>query len=210
MAFCPIKSAFSMGMGTKHWVLGNLTKVWPITKSIIHPRHTAPMSLKSSNAANALIKLFSLLAVATIVAAFAVTMSRHAPSVYSPETSVTSSGAKIGRVGVWIDDSEHYSSRPGSVGDEEFRNLAPYVEKTNGEFSPVAMVHQLQCLQVIREEYATRTTRKMAEHCLQYLRQSVLCAADTRLESVRFSKPPHVVALPGEYECRDWTKVMEV
>jgi Mycotoxin biosynthesis protein UstYa len=70
------------------------------------------------------------------------------------------------------------------------------------------MVHQLQCLQVLRAEYTAGLVTEMSQHCMEYLRQSILCAADTRLESVRFFRPPHVVALPGEYECKDWTEVL--
>lgn len=112
----------------------------------------------------------------------------------------------INRTAVWIDDTKHYQIR-GSTADQEFDTLAPAVDFESGEFSPVSMVHQLQCLQVIRKEYGEGTQTALAEHCMQYLRQSILCAADTRLESVRFSRPPHVVALPGEYECRDWTSI---
>ncbi|KIJ25900.1 hypothetical protein M422DRAFT_136836, partial [Sphaerobolus stellatus SS14] len=71
----------------------------------------------------------------------------------------------------------------------------------------IAMIHQLQCLQVIHEEFVAHNLTVKSQHCMEYLRQSILCSADTRLESVRFSKPPHVVSLSGEYECRDWTAV---
>ena len=95
----------------------------------------------------------------------------------------------------------------GSTADEEWRNLAPPVSE-DGEFSSTAMIHQLQCLAVIRQEYLYHATPEMAQHCMEYIHQSILCTADTRLETVGFSKPPHVIGLPGEYVCRDWNALL--
>jgi hypothetical protein len=52
-----------------------------------------------------------------------------------------------------------------------------------------------------------RLKKRLATHCLNYLRQSLLCIADTRVESIRYSSPPHVVSLSGDYVCWDWEKV---
>lgn len=47
----------------------------------------------------------------------------------------------------------------------------------------VALFHQLKCLDIIRQEYLGAQLKPLGKHCLNYLRQSVLCLADTRLES---------------------------
>lgn len=46
----------------------------------------------------------------------------------------------------------------------------------------VAMFHQLRCLDVLRNDYVSRTPSYLTKHCLNYLRQTVLCIADTHLE----------------------------
>ncbi|KAF5328064.1 hypothetical protein D9619_013666 [Psilocybe cf. subviscida] len=115
---------------------------------------------------------------------------------FSPELRAKASTRVLRKVGVWIDNSQHYKMR-GSTADEEWRNLAPPVND-DGEFSSVSMIHQLQCLAVIRQEYLSHSMPEMAQHCMEYIHQSILCNADTRLETVGFSKPPHVIGLPGE------------
>ena len=95
----------------------------------------------------------------------------------------------------------------GEAADEEWKALAPPVGE-DGEFSSIAMIHQLQCLAAIREEYLYHSTPEITQHCMEYIHQSILCAADTRLETVGFSKPPHVIGLPGEYVCNDWTQLL--
>lgn len=126
--------------------------------------------------------------------------------IYLTELQAKASTRESRKVGVWIDNSQHYTMR-GSTADEEWKNLAPPVGE-DGEFSSVAMIHQLQCLAVIRQEYLYHATPEMAQHCMEYIHQSILCSADTRLETVGFSKPPHVIGLPGEYICRDWNALL--
>jgi len=125
---------------------------------------------------------------------------------YIAELQAKASTRELRKVSVWIDNSQHYTMR-GSTADEEWKNLAPPVGG-DGEFSSIAMIHQLQCLAVIRQEYLYHATPEMAQHCMEYIHQSILCNADTRLETVGFSKPPHVIGLPGEYVCRDWTALL--
>lgn len=78
----------------------------------------------------------------------------------------------------------------------------------------ISMVHQLHCLDVIRVGVVTNRTGYMhhIEHCLRYLRQSVLCCADTTLEeSVVLHRDGaflHGASGTGMvHECRDWTAV---
>ncbi|KAJ6490179.1 hypothetical protein DFH09DRAFT_1053828 [Mycena vulgaris] len=83
------------------------------------------------------------------------------------------------------------------------RNRQPQV-------STVALFHQLKCLEIYHREYSQKPRREptsLLRHCLNYLRQSILCHADTRLESIKNEQ----VQANKEYEtvCRDWTRVYE-
>lgn len=76
----------------------------------------------------------------------------------------------------------------------------------------VSMVHQLHCLDVIRVAFVTNRTGAAhhVEHCLRYLRQTVLCHADTTLEpdepGVRDGRWEHAASGVGAvHRCRDWT-----
>lgn len=79
----------------------------------------------------------------------------------------------------------------------------------------ISMMHQLHCLDVIRVGFVTNRTgfAHHIEHCLRYLRQSVLCCADTTLEEDEPQLDPDgnwVHAASGDnmvHECRDWTVV---
>ncbi|KZS97277.1 hypothetical protein SISNIDRAFT_406103 [Sistotremastrum niveocremeum HHB9708] len=114
---------------------------------------------------------------------------------------------------MYIDDSIHYESKT-ALGEQEFRALFPstghtLVSEEDGEVHTIAMFHQLRCLDLIRRDYAAGEITQYSDHCLNYLRQSILCLADPRLESVRRSAPPHVVSLAGDYTCKDWTALYD-
>ncbi|KJA23189.1 hypothetical protein HYPSUDRAFT_163421 [Hypholoma sublateritium FD-334 SS-4] len=145
-------------------------------------------------------------ALTAIIVLLILLTNRRPSTPFTPELQAKASTRNFRQVGVWIDNSQHYTMR-GSTADEEWKNLAPPVGE-DGEFSSIAMIHQLQCLAVIRQEYLYHATPEMAQHCMEYIHQSILCSADTRLETVGFSKPPHVIGLPGEYICRDWNAVL--
>ncbi|EIW55055.1 uncharacterized protein TRAVEDRAFT_22847 [Trametes versicolor FP-101664 SS1] len=78
----------------------------------------------------------------------------------------------------------------------------------------VAMVHQMHCLDVLRVGFAMHGAPEYtahAEHCLRYLRQAILCAADPTLEpsTPRLNKHrewTHAASGEGSvHRCRDWT-----
>ena len=117
---------------------------------------------------------------------------------------------------IFIDNSVRYSVYyPDSA--EEFARLIPdggttvrlpsETDADNEEVHTVALFHQLYCLGLIRADYAANQSTALSEHCMNYLRQVLLCAADTKLESVRAEHPPNIVTLAGDYECRDWSVV---
>ncbi|KAI0370521.1 hypothetical protein BV20DRAFT_966409 [Pilatotrama ljubarskyi] len=76
----------------------------------------------------------------------------------------------------------------------------------------ISMVHQLHCLDVLRVAFVTNRTGAAhhVEHCLRYLRQTVLCDADATLEpdepGVRDGRWEHAASGVGAvHRCRDWT-----
>lgn len=75
-------------------------------------------------------------------------------------------------------------------------------------FTPT-MFHQLHCLDIIRRDYVARHASVGSERCLNYLRQTILCQSDLRLESARASVSPHLVSFSGDYTCNDWSIVYE-
>ncbi|KAF4615776.1 hypothetical protein D9613_012369 [Agrocybe pediades] len=96
--------------------------------------------------------------------------------------------------------------------------------KISGSYYLMAMYHQMHCVNAFRrtvEEYRegsniTSSREKHLIHCLEYLRQAVLCNADTSLEGpagLRHTvggETVHAVTGGGAiHECRDWTQVYD-
>ncbi|KAF9464586.1 hypothetical protein BDZ94DRAFT_1256091 [Collybia nuda] len=74
----------------------------------------------------------------------------------------------------------------------------------------VTLFHQLKCLQIIREQYMAPATDPIlphTQHCMNYLRQTLLCRPNLRLESVE----DDFGLAERNYDtiCKDWTKVYE-
>ena len=96
-----------------------------------------------------------------------------------------------------------------------FTDLGP-----NNKTFLISMIHQLHCLDIIRVGFVVNGTNaaEHIEHCLTYLRQFVLCQADTTLEE---DHPQWVDDANGNHRyvdhtangvgavhrCRDWTAV---
>lgn len=82
----------------------------------------------------------------------------------------------------------------------------------------VSMYHQMHCLDRIRVGFIVNGSDayRHAEHCLRYLRQIILCKADTTLEEVddtRTDTDGKVVegasGVGMIHRCKDWTKVKQ-
>ncbi|KAI0775094.1 hypothetical protein BD413DRAFT_653610 [Trametes elegans] len=80
----------------------------------------------------------------------------------------------------------------------------------------LSFFHQLRCLNIIRgalmdvyrgvpEE--TREKHRIVHHCLNYVRQTVMCRADTRLETVRAPTGRPITVSDITHTCKDWTAV---
>lgn len=117
-----------------------------------------------------------------------------------------------------VHNTEHYQLN-GSQADAQWEALIP----ANGglvrlgphnELFMVSMYHQLKCLDIIRRHYVEGSMGKagtppVTRHCLNYLRQMVLCRGDRRLECVVDLDGDHIVQVRGTQTCRDWTHVYE-
>ncbi|KAF8875066.1 hypothetical protein BD779DRAFT_228318 [Infundibulicybe gibba] len=92
-----------------------------------------------------------------------------------------------------------------------FTDLGP-----NNRTFLLSMIHQMHCLDVIRVGFVVNGTdaAKHIQHCLRYLRQMVLCNADTTLEAAdeiilngRLEHEANGVGMV--HRCKDWTVVRQ-
>jgi hypothetical protein len=83
----------------------------------------------------------------------------------------------------------------------------------------VSLFHQMRCLNIIRESlaevYADLSSKPaisheaLTRHCMNYLRQMILCRADTRLEPVRSNIGRGIAMSEVTHTCLDWSVVYE-
>jgi hypothetical protein len=71
----------------------------------------------------------------------------------------------------------------------------------------VAMFHQLHCLQRIRDAIVQGDPGHHTRHCLNLLRQAVLCASDTTLDPLNSAKGTDGLGIV--HVCRDWQRVYD-
>lgn len=78
----------------------------------------------------------------------------------------------------------------------------------------ISLFHELRCLDVVREgfvkfEKSGRTVKPdaLVHHCMNYLRQMILCRSDLELEHARHLMRGIVVSDIAHRTCKDWTEV---
>ncbi len=119
------------------------------------------------------------------------------------------------------EDSVHYDLET-DLGVAEWKATLPsggallYLGPEHRPFT-LSIFHQLRCLDIIRETIvdfyldtspnATYKRPELVRHCMNYLRQAVLCRADLRLEHVRAPSGPKITVSEVTHTCRDWTAV---
>jgi hypothetical protein len=118
---------------------------------------------------------------------------------------------------ILIEDPDQYGLGPG---------LQTYAE--NAQVYGIAVTHQYHCLKMIRENFyglVTRNKTYMDElvatadfsetlpakvdhifHCIDYLRQTVLCNADTTVEGQSHSAATHIDGYGPLHQCRSWVR----
>ncbi|KAG2114536.1 hypothetical protein DEU56DRAFT_748932, partial [Suillus clintonianus] len=122
---------------------------------------------------------------------------------------------QTGPVLVAFEDSVHYQMNTED-GRAEWASLTPgsglvYLGEQHRPFS-ISMFHQLRCLDILREDLVGENSNAaLSRHCLNYLRQMVMCRGDAQLENVLGStgNSSQVFVRPGSYMCSNWNSVLE-
>ncbi|KAJ7119451.1 hypothetical protein C8R44DRAFT_624545, partial [Mycena epipterygia] len=121
---------------------------------------------------------------------------------------------ELEHVRMFIEDTVHFQMEA----DAEWDSLSPgdglvYIGDDHQPFTP-SMFHQLRCLNIIRravidlEASGTNETVQLTDlghHCVNYLRQMVLCRGDLALDRVLGKPYPNI--FPDTYQCRNWSAV---
>ncbi|KAM3065613.1 hypothetical protein ACMFMG_011322 [Clarireedia jacksonii] len=88
----------------------------------------------------------------------------------------------------------------------------PYIVAVNrtsdGPAYMVSAFHQLHCLSYLVEHYQATMTEEVAEHtahCVDYLRQAIMCNADISLEG----QTPEGAGWGAVHQCKDWDALLE-
>ncbi|VDC03528.1 unnamed protein product [Peniophora sp. CBMAI 1063] len=122
-------------------------------------------------------------------------------------------------VSMYFEDSVRYGLN-GSDADAEWAALLP-PDGGCVRFGPVgatympSMFHQLACLDLLRQSYVARESALAGgspvrvTSCLNYIRQTVYCRRDVRLEPVVDPDGSHAVQPWGPKSCKDWRRVYE-
>ena len=103
----------------------------------------------------------------------------------------------------------------GTDADAQWKRLVPSgggIVHLGPDKTPfmVSTFHQLRCLDIVREAYARDAEAGKAQptpltrHCLNYLRQMVLCRGSAKLERITSPDALHTVEVRDPQTCRDW------
>ncbi|KIJ54693.1 hypothetical protein M422DRAFT_153035 [Sphaerobolus stellatus SS14] len=83
------------------------------------------------------------------------------------------------------------------------------------EPATISMFHQLDCLNIMRKAIVAQASNTsyqgpggLERHCINYVRQMVLCRSDIRLENVK-DIGLHSTEITSLYTCRDWEVVYQ-
>lgn len=117
-----------------------------------------------------------------------------------------------------FEDSVHYQINTED-GRAEWASLTPgnglvYLGGQPGRPFSISMFHQLRCLNILREDIVgAESNAALSRHCLNYLRQMIMCRGDAQLENILLaskdnSSHPFFVQ-PGSYMCSNWNFVLE-
>ncbi len=111
------------------------------------------------------------------------------------------------------EDTVHYGIT-GSRADEEWQSLFPKgggfvcLGPERRKFG-LALYHEMHCLDRIRRGISKNDYNQHIHHCINYLRQAILCEADTTMEPAALRLGGQVVTTRVQRMCRDWTQVYE-
>ena len=113
-----------------------------------------------------------------------------------------------------IEPTKHYQLS-GHNSDAEWAALAPHsgILHLGPHRQPysISLFHQLRCLDIIRRDIVQSLPpedSKLSRHCLNYMRQMVLCRADLALDPV-LGRGLETRVHPDTNQCVDWRRVYE-
>ncbi|KAK0500809.1 hypothetical protein EDD18DRAFT_1280052 [Armillaria luteobubalina] len=122
-----------------------------------------------------------------------------------------------------VEDTINYQLDSTAYNDAQWPTLAPgggivYLDPNYTPYLP-SFFHQFRCLDTLRLAYISQemgeskqgvTEAAIARHCLNYLRQMLLCRSDLNLESViSVEHGHHAVGRRRTQTCQDWRVVYE-
>ncbi|KAJ7268003.1 hypothetical protein C8J57DRAFT_1326357 [Mycena rebaudengoi] len=121
---------------------------------------------------------------------------------------------QLGLVKMSMEDTVRYPLR-GASAKVQWESMVPKnggIVHVGPEKTPymLSMFHQLKCLDILRRMYVEDHHGELdaiGRHCLNYLRQTVLCRADLRLESLQDPDGLHAIDMYGDFTCTDWRQV---
>ncbi|OJT11911.1 hypothetical protein TRAPUB_11557 [Trametes pubescens] len=74
----------------------------------------------------------------------------------------------------------------------------------------VSMMHQLRCLDVVRDQLnrpKSERSEQPARHCLNYIRQQLMCRGDLQLDPYQYPHKVRAVHPHAIRKCKDWRAV---
>ncbi|RAH40808.1 uncharacterized protein BO95DRAFT_436305 [Aspergillus brunneoviolaceus CBS 621.78] len=116
-------------------------------------------------------------------------------------------------LGAWVEIPEPAKyGLSGGIPLQKFHLGNPLSERSEGYV--ISLLHQLHCVGELKhilldwERYGNITTLKHGTHCVEYLRQAVMCSADLSLEKPRYLSNASFQGSNGwdaVHKCRDWS-----
>lgn len=117
------------------------------------------------------------------------------------------------------ENSAHYAFN-ATLSDLEWKHLLPsnggiisFGDRSQPQRFTISLFHQIKCLDIIRRSLLAfrgperRRPDHLTHHCMNYLRQMVLCRSNIDLESIHTHQGPRVTLSEVTHQCRDWEAV---
>ncbi|KAJ6498096.1 hypothetical protein C8R47DRAFT_1112793 [Mycena vitilis] len=162
----------------------------------------------------------------TILAVSVYRPASHEPAAFYqlkptiPGTSPVWDVGPIPKIYLNVENTVHYQLN-SSGADAEWAALVPPnggIVRVGPDKTPLipSLFHQLRCLDILRKAYVVDAHNNLPEHarlaaqsrhCLNYLRQMIMCRANLRLEPVVDPLGVHAVDPWGKLTCSDWRVV---
>ena len=177
------------------------------------PDREARMHRASSGTPSGLI-LLSLLYDLFIFSAFYHTFTRIAKAYVGSDHPRTWDIGVLPPIRMNIEPTKHYQLS-GQSANAEWAALAPnngilHLGPRRQPYS-VSLFHQLRCLDIIRRDIVEPLPpedSKLSRHCLNYMRQMVLCRTDLAVDPV-LGRGADARVRPDTNQCVDWRRVYE-